>query len=129
MSEIHLQAFWERAKGDAFFLASLCGQFAEHRQWSLAELAAHLECSLLDLLRIGACRAPSGHGNSFQQNVDLIAQCGHCNASKLMALVREGAALRTLSEADSRASMLLAAKDRKVDEQNVDTFNNVDKTE
>lgn len=124
MSDKLLQEFWKRAKEDDFFLASICEIFAGHRQWSHAELASHLECSQADLMRIGACRAPTGFGVAFCQEIERISQYGKCNADRLIALIREGSSLRSLARPDSHTSTLQAAKDRKKGDRNTEPTGN-----
>lgn len=103
-----------RASADPFFLGSALALYKSTRGIEDDELAEWLECSPEALARVILCRLPTQE-ERLARDVQTIADFAGCNADRLIATIREVAALGALRKEGeaSREGFLMAARDRK----------------
>lgn len=108
-----------RASEDPFFLGSTLAEHLHRRGWSREDLAEYMCCSQVDLLRLYLCRQPELASEDLALRVDHIAHTFHCDASRLLSLLREKAVRLAFREDPSPAPPIsMAARDRKEDPPN-----------
>lgn len=104
-----------RASKDSAFLGHSLKLYQAANGLDAPALAKFLECDADTLPRIALCRHPAMTGPSGAAEIHRIADFASCNATQLLRLLREIAAVSALKTATARASgpaMLLAARDR-----------------
>lgn len=106
--------FASRAKGDSYFMGHMLREFQENRGMSNRELGGFLRASKSSLLSLITCRAPNPDEKSFADDIRGIAQFSSCDRDRLLLLVREVVAIKSLRTPQSQlSSTLLAARDRR----------------
>ena len=107
------QRLLSRASSDPLFVGSALAVYKMTRELDDVRLAAWLECSIDSLDRLALCRLPQRE-ERLCRDIEQIAAFGGCDADKLVALVREVAALVAFRKTGDRAreSFLVAARDR-----------------
>ena len=108
------QRLVSRASADPFFLGSALASYAATRGLRRDELAEWLECPPGNVDRLALCRLPDRE-ERLAHDVEQIAEFVGCNANRLIAALREVAALGALRRKGEAAasSFLMAARDRK----------------
>lgn len=104
-----------RASKDSAFLGHSLRLYQEANGLGDQALAKFLECDVDTLPRISLCRHPAMAGPRAAGAVRRIADFVPCNATQLLRLLRETAALGALKIVTKKASapaVLLAARDR-----------------
>jgi len=111
-----LQKLVNRASKDIFFLGHIIARYKSIHRMDDEKLAEYLNCRPTNIRRLILCRMPNDQEERFQIDVQRIADFVHCDADKLMKLIREVNALEVLkkkSDQDFAAEMLMAARDNR----------------
>ncbi len=108
------QRLVSRAWADPFFLGSALATYAAVHGLGDDMLAEWLECPPANLDRLALCRLPSRE-EQLARDVERIAEFAACNGNRLIAALREVAAIGALRREGEAAhgSFLMAARDRK----------------
>ena len=115
-SDTGLEWLARRTEGDSFFVSYALGQYKATHRVGDEQLMRVLACTREALDRLALCRLPDDRDPGFREQVQQIAAFVSCNADHLMRVLREVAAVASLSEQPAHRSMsglLLAARDRK----------------
>jgi hypothetical protein len=110
-----LAALIRRTRLDAFFVSRTLARYQSIRNIGDSELRRFLNCSSDGLERLALCRFPDDREAQFRDHVRQIASYVPCDASRLLELFREVAALDSLQGGDhgEATGLLLAARDRR----------------
>lgn len=104
-----------RAAKDPFFLGWALREYRMAHGLNEKRLAEWLECDPKALNQLKLCRLPADEENRFQQKVQQIAEFVHCNADRLIQLMREVFAFSSLrKETKGTSRFLMAARDRRL---------------
>lgn len=109
----------EKAAMDAFFLGSALREFRLQHEIDEKGLAAFLCCEFSALSRLALCRRPDHCTTEFASEVAKVAEFAGCDSLQLVRLLRETSAIRALrgnSDMSATESTLLAARDRRLDD-------------
>lgn len=88
--------------------------YQEDRQITDSTLANWLCCDAQQLEALTLCRMPDDKSDSFQRDVERIANFVQCNVDHLYRLLRETASISAMRDANRGiGGLLLAARDRK----------------
>ena len=115
-ADLGLRWFARRASTDAFFLGRALAEYQAMHGIDDRKLAEILKCTIEALARLALCRRPDDQAAKFREEVQRIATFASCNAKRLVQLLREVAAVVSLREEGSEASLqglLMAARDRR----------------
>jgi hypothetical protein len=104
----------ERVSQDSFFVGSALRDFANRHKLNEEDLAAWLDCSVVDLQRLTVCRLPDDEQDTFQRDVESLARFTSCNGDRLIELFREVCAVRSLRQGTTEGHILMAARDRRL---------------
>jgi hypothetical protein len=85
---------------------------------SAKRIAAELNCSEVNALRLAMMRVPRSDRQQFRDDVSRIAQSAGVDRDRLLALIKQAQALAVFGEAEKGRGMLLAAQDRLPDRRN-----------
>lgn len=109
------QRFLIRIAQDPFFLSSALNAYRAAHDLDPQQLGEWLRCPHTSLDRLALCRLPDDEEPRFQEGIRKIAGFVPCDADRLVTLLREVAALRSLRDTREAlpASLLMAARDRK----------------
>lgn len=112
------QRLVSRAFRDRFFLGSALTAYKASQGFDDDQLADWLGCSRSNLERLALCRLPEVE-ERLARDVRQIAEFTDCDADRLLAALREAAALDALRKAgpSRRETTLMAARDRKPDSE------------
>ncbi|MFQ5741083.1 MAG: hypothetical protein ACE5JX_18940 [Acidobacteriota bacterium] len=108
----HWNRLLERVRRDDFFLGHALSVYQEANNLNDTDLAGWLECSEDLLRRLALCRKPEDQSPRFQEDVRRIADFAQCNPDRLVRLLRESAAIGSLTEGAHSDGLLMAALDR-----------------
>lgn len=110
-----LAALIRRTEIDTFFVSRTLARYQSMRNIGDAELRRFLNCTSDGLERLALCRLPDDRDAQFRDHVRQIASYVPCDASRLLELFREVAALDSLQggEDGEATGLLLAARDRR----------------
>ena len=114
--KLSLAPLIRRTQGDAFFVSRALARYRSIRNIGDAELRRLLNCTSDGMERLALCRLPDDRDAQFRDHVRQIASYVPCDASRLLELFREVAALDSLLQGgkDAEATgLLLAARDRR----------------
>src|SRR5215472_6025236 len=102
----------ERTRMDPFFLGWALEKYKTIHSSDDQQLSHWLQCSVENLGRLSLCRLPQDNKETFQRDVQQIANFTACNANRLVQLLREVASLSSLQEGseESRTGFLMAAR-------------------
>ncbi len=110
----------QRTSSDPLFLGHVLREYREVNDLTESKVARYLECPPHALTKLALCLCPDSGTGSFRGNVEQIAlHCG-ANSQRLVELLREVEAVRTMRvgpklhmpPAEARPGLLVAARDR-----------------
>lgn len=112
-----------RAATQAFFLANYLAQYQALQHMEDAQLADFLGCTEEKLRDLALCRRPDPSTPGFKAEVELIATYAGLKSTRLAELIRNVEALTALTTTATTQhsnSLLMAARDRREDREDLD---------
>jgi hypothetical protein len=109
-----MKKFVEKASSDTYFIGNILSKYKDSHKLDDNELSRYLNCKSTDIKRLALCRVPDDSKDSFQRDIQHIADFVSCNADNLIKLIREiniVEALLQASKKDFKDNMLMAARD------------------